>query len=222
MGNRAIFILHENDENYYFTAHHGANALSPLLRLYQAKELQQSMPEQHSIAHIFEHLDYDGKYQPERLSDEDMFFQRLTLPEVKVCLANFDTHGSYEMRFIIDLDRNDYQMTYNPNCPWYRTMGSFTIDLDVGIQNVQKLLAHAENRGITDFGRLLAIYHNSTGLAEKLDNARADMGLEEHLNSPQAQEDRDRYWRMFGHQEELDQEAGPDSSIIDDTEMEER
>lgn len=81
-------------------------------------------------------------------------------------------------------------------------MGRFTIDLDVGLENVQKLLAHAENRGITDFGRLLAIYHNSTGLAEKLDNARADMELEEHLNSPQAQEDRERYRRVFGHQEE--------------------
>lgn len=102
MGNRAIFILHENDKNYHFTAHHGANALSPLLRLYQAKELQQGMPEQ-SIAHIFEHLDYGGKYQPERLPYEDMFFLPLTLPEVKACLADFDTHSSYEMRFIIDL-----------------------------------------------------------------------------------------------------------------------
>ena len=65
MGNRAIFILHEQGESYYFTAHHGANALSPLLRLTQAKQLQEQLPQSQSIAHIFEHLDYDGKYQPE-------------------------------------------------------------------------------------------------------------------------------------------------------------
>ena len=217
MGSRAIFILHENNENHYFTAHHGANALSPLLRLTQAKELQEQLPQPQSIAHIFEHLDYDGEYQPERLPDEDMFFQPLSLGEIKKCLNDFENHSNFEMQFIIDLDRNGFQMTYNPNCPWDRTLGSFSIDLDVGLENVQKLLAHAENRGITDFGRLLSIYHNSTGLAEKLEYNRGIMRLEEHLNSPQAQEDRERYWRMFGHQGEADQEADPDSE-----EMEER
>lgn len=58
------------------------------------------------------------------------------------------------MRMVFDLGQNDFMMEYNPNCPWYRTMGSFFIDLDVGLDNVKKLLAHAEERGITDFGRL--------------------------------------------------------------------
>ncbi len=80
-------------------------------------------------------------------------------------------------------------------------------DLDVGLDNVKKLLAHAEERGITDFGRLLAIYHRSTGLEDKLEYARGTMRFEEHLNSPQAQEDRERYWRMFGHPKELDEET---------------
>ena len=85
-------------------------------------------------------------------------------------------------------------------------MGVYSIDLDVGIDNVQKLLAHAGERGISDFGRLLAIYNNSTGLAEKLDAARDSMRVEEYLNSPQAQEDRERYWRLSGQQEDLDSE----------------
>jgi len=207
MGNRAIFLLHEQGESYYFTAHHGANALSPLLRLTQAKQLQEQLPPPRSIAHIFEHLDYDGKYQPERLQDSDMFFQAISLPEMKVCLNDFQNRSNFEMQFIIDLDRSDFQMTYNPNCPWYRTMGSFSIDLDVGLDNVRKLLAHAEERGISDFGRLLTIYQRSTGLEDKLESARGYMRFEEYLDSPQAQEDRERYRRMFGHQEELDEET---------------
>ncbi len=206
MGNRAVFLLHEQGENYYFTAHHGANALSPLIRLTQAKQLQEQLPQSQSIAHIFEHLDYDGKYQPERLQDSDMFFQAISLPEMKVCLSDFQNRSNFEMRFIIDLDRNDFQMTYNPNCPWYRTMGSFTIDLDVGIDNVKKLLAHAEERNIKDFGRLLTIYENSTGLADKLESARGYMRFEEYLNSPQAEEDRRRYRELIDRQAEPDEE----------------
>ena len=206
MGNRAVFLLHEQGENYYFTAHHGANALSPLLRLTQAKQLQEQLPQSQSIAHIFEHLDYDGKYQPERLQDSDMFFQAISLPEMKVCLSDFQNRSNFEMRFIIDLDRNDFQMTYNPNCPWYRTMGSFTIDLEVGIDNVKKLLAHAEERNIKDFGRLLTIYENSTGLADKLESARGYMRFEEYLNSPQAEEDRRRYRELIDRQAEPDEE----------------
>lgn len=90
-------------------------------------------------------------------------------------------------------------------------MGAFSIDLDVGLENVENLLAHAEKQGITDFGRLISIYHNSTGLTEKLDEARDNMALEEYLNSPQAQEDRERCWRLFGQ-----------PADIDDEEMEER
>ncbi|RFZ77815.1 hypothetical protein DS742_16305 [Lacrimispora amygdalina] len=206
MGNRAVFLLHEQGESYYFTAHHGANALSPLLRLTQAKQLQEQLPQPQSIAHIFEHLDYDGKYQPERLQDSDMFFQAISLPEMKVCLKDFQNRSNFEMRFIIDLDRNDFQMTYNPNCPWYRTMGSFTIDLDVGIDNVKKLLAHAEERNIKDFGRLLTIYENSTGLADKLESARGYMRFEEYLDSPQAEEDRRRYRELIDRQAEPDEE----------------
>ncbi|MDD3227913.1 MAG: hypothetical protein PHE09_01750 [Oscillospiraceae bacterium] len=206
MGNRAIFILHEQGESYYFTAHHGANALSPLLRLTQAKQLQEQLTQPQSIAHIFEHLDYDGKYQQERLQDSDMFFQAISLPEMKVCLNDFQNRSNFEMQFIIDLDRNDFQMTYNPNCPWYRTMGSFTIDLDVGIDNVKKLLAHAEERNIKDFGRLLTIYENSTGLADKLESARGYMRFEEYLDSPQAEEDRRRYRELIDRQAEPDEE----------------
>lgn len=204
IGNRAILVLHEAGQNSYFTAYHGANSLSPLLRLAQAKEWQTKLPEWQTIAHIFEHLDYDGKYQPVRLADEDMFFTRVAPQDITRHMKSYEQHSLYEMRFLLDLDENFIQMEYNPNCPWYRTMGVFSIDLDAGLENVEKLLTHAEERGITDFGRLLAIYQNSTGLAEKLDAARANMEVDKYLTSPQAQEDRERYFRLFGRPEELE------------------
>jgi hypothetical protein len=207
MGNRAIYIIRESGENNFFSVYHGANALSPLLRMFQAKKLQEAFTPPESVSHIFEHLDYDGAYQNPRLDDADMFCKRIPPAEMPEYNKAYAKRSEYEMRMVFDLDQNCFMMEYNPNCPWYRTMGSFSIDLDVGLDNVQKLLDHVEERGITDFGRLLAIYHRSTGLEDKLESARGYMRFEEYLDSPQAQEDRERYWRMFGHPEELDEET---------------
>lgn len=207
MGNRAIYIIRESGENNFFSVYHGANALSPLLRIFQAKKLQEAFSQPESVNHIFEHLDYDGAYQNPRLDDADMFCKRIPPAEMPEYNKAYVERSEFEMRMVFDLDQNDFMMEYNPNCPWYRTMGSFSIDLDVGLDNVQKLLAHAEERGITDFGRLLTIYHRSTGLEDKLESSRGYMRFEEYLDSPQAQEDRERYWRMFGHPEELDKET---------------
>lgn len=206
MGSRAIYLIREKGETMGFFVYHGTNALSPLLRLYQAKEIQKSLPELHSITHIFGHLDYGGNYQNPRLADKDMFATYLSPDELRTYNEVYKKGSLIEMRMLFELDKNDFQMEYNPNCPWYRTMGSYSIDLDVGLDNVQKLFAHAGERGISDFGRLLTIYNNSTGLAEKLDAARDSMRVEEYLNSPQAQEDRQRYWRLSGQQEDLDSE----------------
>ncbi len=206
MGNRAIYIIRESGENNFFSVHHGANALSPLLRMFQAKKIQETLAQPESVSHIFEHLNYDSAYQNPRLDDADMFCKRIPPAEMPEYNKVYAERSEFEMRMVFNLDQNDFMMEYNPNCPWYRTMGSFSIDLDVGLDNVQKLLAHAEKRGITDFGRLLAIYHRSTGLEDKLEYARGYMRFEEYLDSPQAQEDRERYWRMFGH-EELDEET---------------
>lgn len=204
MRNRAIYILREKAETSYFTAHHGANALSPLLRLKQAQDIRVKLPEWKSIAHIFRHLGYDGKYQQERLMDTDMFFSPLTSAGVKACMKDYKEHSQFEMRFILHLDKNFIQMEYNPSCLWYRTMGVYSIDLDAGLENVQKLLVHAREHGINNFVRVLSIYNNSTGLTEKLNAARDSMRIEEYLHSPQAQENRERYWQMFGRQEDLD------------------
>lgn len=73
MGNRAIYNIIENGKSHYFYTYVGANALSPLLRLSQAKEIQKQLPDKPSIAHIFEYLDYDGEYINPRKSDADMF-----------------------------------------------------------------------------------------------------------------------------------------------------
>lgn len=217
MGNRAIYIIAENGEKSYFYSHMGANALSPLLRLAQAKELQGALPESQSIAHIFEHLDYDGQYQPQRLEDADMFCERIDPITLSEYQKSYTQKSLLEMRITLDLDSNDCLMEYNPNCPWYRTMSSLSIPLDVGLDNVEKLLAHAEKKGIDDFGKLLTVYNHSTSIAELMEKSRSSMQFEEHLNSPQAQEDRERYWRLFGNQSVQGEETAEDGE-----EMEER
>lgn len=215
MGNRAIYIRKEQGEIHFFQSHWGANALSPLLRFLQAKEWQARLPEQMSVTRIWNGLDCDGKYHNEPSEDTELFCELISADYIPVCQQDYAKRGYYEMRITLDLDENSCQLEYNPNCACYRTMGTYAIDLDTGLENVQKLLAYAEQQGIDDFGRLPAIYHNSTGLAEKLEDSRGSMRIEEYLNSLQAQEDRERYLRLFGHQEELD--AGEDEE-----EMEER
>lgn len=72
MGSRVILVLKEKDESSYFFAYHGANALSPLLRLYQAKELQSVMPEHPSIAQEDRERYWRLFGQSEDLDDEEM------------------------------------------------------------------------------------------------------------------------------------------------------
>lgn len=195
MGNSAILILREENENFYFIAQHGANALSPLLKLTQALEWQELLEEYKSIAHIFERLDYKGNYRPERLMDVDMFFNPLTFEGAKVYMKNYEEHSELEMRFLIDLDEGFIQMEYNPNCPWYRTMGSFTFDLDEVLEKVQNLITRGNEHGINDFNKLLSIYHNSTGLADHLNHSRWFMRLEKCLGYP-ALEQKEDYKEM--------------------------
>ena len=213
MGNRAIYNLMEDSALSHFSTHYGANALSPLLRLAEAKAIQQQLSEPRTIAHIFEHLDYDGAYQEKRLDDADMFFWRIPPQEVAGWQESYASKSLLEMQITLDLDKNCCTLEYNPNCPWYQTMGSFSIDLDAGLENVKKLLEHGERHGITDFGRLLAIYHNSTGLAEKLESARGFQELSEYVDSPEAEEQRRRYREL------IDRQAEPDG---ENEEMEER
>ena len=201
MGNRAVYTLKEDGKETYFYTHHGANSLSPLLRLWQTMEIQKQLPEYQSLAHIFEHLDYDGGYQEERLPDGEMFFAGIEQGEVQAYKDTYARGSQLEMWITLDVEENQCILEYNPNCPWYRTMGSYSIDLDKGLENVRRLLEYGQEQGITDFNRLLAVYHNSTGLGEKLEDARGNMRLSEYLDSPQAEEQRRRYREMLEQEE---------------------
>lgn len=206
MGNQAIYLIHEKGKTTGFAAHYGANALSPLWRMLEAQQLQFELGPHLSITHLFEHLDYEGNYQNPRLADEDMFCRRIPDSELSSYNEAYKKGSLYEMRVLFELDKNGLQMEYNPNCPWYRTMGCFSIDLDVGLENVRTLLAHAKQYNITDFGRLVTIYQNSTGITEKLESARGAMRVEENMDSPQAEEDRRRYRAMVDSRSDADEE----------------
>lgn len=206
MGNQAIYLIHEKGKTTGFAAHYGANALSPLWRMLEAQQLQFELGPHLSITHLFEHLDYEGNYQNPRLADEDMFCRRIPDSELSSYNEAYKKGSLYEMRVLFELDKNGLQMEYNPNCPWYRTMGCFSIDLDVGLENVRTLLAHEKQYNITDFGRLVTIYQNSTGITEKLESARGAMWVEEYMDSPQAEEDRRRYRAMVDSRSDADEE----------------
>lgn len=211
IGSQAIYLIHEKGQTTGFAAHYGANALSPLWRMLEAQQLQFELGPHLSITHLFEHLDYEGSYQNPRLADENMFCRRIPDSELSSYNEAYKSGSLYEMRVLFELDKNGFQMEYNPNCPWYHNMGVFSIDLDVGLENVRTLLAHAKQYNITDFSRLVNIYQNSTGITEKLESARGYMRMTEYLDSPQAEEDRRRYRQM------VDSHAGNE-----DEEMEER
>lgn len=215
MSQRAMYILIENSEKHCFDAHWGANALSPLLRLMQAKELQEQLPEKLSLSHILAHLDYDGEYvNPCHPDLADMFCRLIAPAEVPGYMKSYSSIGDIEMRITLDLDGNNCLMEYNRHCPWYAAMDTHYIPLDIGLQNVAKLLKAAEERGMDNFGEIFSLYHRATGLEDKLEYARGYMRLEEYLDSPQAEEERRRY------REVADRRSGQDVENEEDYEME--
>ncbi|MDK2967677.1 MAG: hypothetical protein PWP53_3289 [Lacrimispora sp.] len=109
------------------------------------------------------------------------------------------------MRIILDLDHDNCLLEYNRNCPWYQSMDSLSIPISTGLENVRRLMAYADEKKIYDFDRLIAIYQQGTGIEALLEKSRGDMRLTEYLNSPQVQEDRERY-RQLLDQENFDEE----------------
>jgi len=205
MGQRAIYVITEDGKNNSFFAFWGANALSPLLRLLQAKEIQEQLPERQSIAHIFEHLDYGGVYvNPRHDNPADMFCD----PIADVDLSDrhnisgrhnvFGNSSEIEMLVRLDLDGNNCLLEYNRNCPWYTSMNNYIIPIDTGLRIVEKLLMIAEEQGIDSFGQLLYVYNKATGIDKALENARASQRLDEYLNSDEVKADRERFLSMYG------------------------
>lgn len=206
MGNRAIYHIYENGKNYVFIAHNGADALSPLLRLAQAKAIQSQFNQAIPISDIFNYLGVDGQYHNPRLPEYDMFFIMVESEQYRVLQDNYNQHNGYEMYITLDLEHDNCILSYNPNCLWYHTMRSLSISLTDGLQNVEKLLAYSEKQGITDFYELLAIYNHSTGLDEMMENARSYMRLAEYLEFPQAEESRQYCQKLIEQQIEVESE----------------
>lgn len=207
MGNRAIYIIKEDGESTIFYAHYGANALSPLLRFLQAKEIQTQLPERQSISHIFEHLDYSGQYMnPWHDNIHDMFCERIEDYAVSNYIRDFANNSGLEMRITLDVDSNNCLLEYNRNCPWYTGMDNYSIPLDVGVQNVEKLLKLADKQKIEDFEQLLSIYHKGTGLDKVLENARGNERLDAYLKSGEGKADRERFIAMYGNTAEANEE----------------
>ena len=205
MGNRAVYCLVEDGSQAYFYAHYGANALSPFLRLSQALKAQKELPEKQTVAEVLGNLDYNGVYQGKRLDNADMFFQNIEPEEAGEYRKNYYSSGILEMWVTLDLDQNCCTLEYNPICPCYCTMGTYSVDLDTGLKNVRRLLEYGREQGITDFYKLLAIYQNSMGLGERLEDSRGSMRLQALLKSPWAAETQQNYQAMLQRQESAEE-----------------
>ena len=205
MGNRAVYCLVEDGSQAYFYAHYGANALSPFLRLSQALKAQKELPEKQTVAEVLGNLDYNGVYQGKRLDNADMFFQNIEPEEAGEYRKNYYSSGILEMWVTLDLDQNCCTLEYNPNCPCYCTMGTYSVDLDTGLKNVRRLLEYGREQGITDFYKLLAIYQNSMGLGERLEDSRGSMRLQALLKPPWAAETQQNYQAMLQRQESAEE-----------------
>jgi len=199
VGQRAIYVITEDGKSNSFFAFWGANALSPLLRLLQAKEIQEQLPERQSIAHIFEHLDYGGVYViPRHDNPADMFCDTIADVDISGRHNVFGNSSEIEMLVRLDLDGNNCLLEYNRNCPWYAAMDNYSIPLDVGLRNVEKLLSIAAENEIDEFGQLLYIYNKATGLDKAMENSRASQRVDEYLNSDEAKADRERFISLYG------------------------
>lgn len=181
MGHRALYRVVEQKGEAYFYTHWGGNALSPLLKLQQAKEIQAQMADKQSLTHIFEHLDYNGCYVNPRVNGSDMFCERIPKAEIKDYNKTFENHRRLEMRITLDLDNASCLLEYNKYC--YRGMGSYSILLDTGLDNVTKLLKAAGEKGIEDFYKLLDIYHRATGLYTALQASKEQADFEDYATS---------------------------------------
>lgn len=177
IGHRAIYTLYEKGEASYFYSHWGANALTPLYRLSQALQWQEENKE--SISHVLEHLGDDGTYSNPQNPNQDMVFEKLALLEANRILNDFRKGSGLEMHIILDLDANVCTLFYNNNCPWYATMDSYEIPIDVGLKNMELLLEYVEKKGIDSFGKMEQLYNEATGIGLALQSARLQMQQEE-------------------------------------------
>lgn len=93
---------------------------------YRHRNFKKILPEPQLINYIFDHLDYDGVYQNPWLNDADMFCKRIASAEMPGYNKDYTECSEFEMRIVFDLDQNFFMMENNPNCLWYRIIGSFS------------------------------------------------------------------------------------------------
>lgn len=190
MGNRAIYTIVEEGKSEHFYAHNGANALSPVMRLQQAMEIQAEIP--NTISHIFQHLSRAGEYQNPPLDSADMFCYSVP----------FDPNESrvgkgIEMYITINLDEKKYVLDFNEHYPMYISMGSYEIPLEVGLDSLNKVFDYANQEGIQDFYEVLKLYNDGTGISNAMEHSKQNQKEQDFLDSPEAENMRNKLKSMM-------------------------
>lgn len=169
MSQQALYCIVENGRENWFHAQWGANSLSPLLRLQQAYELREKIPEHPSIAEIFEHLTMDGEYREPLPPQEELF----CTPVIDFLLPHYEetyrNTKEIEMKVRLDLDNNLCRMEFHPSL---LLMEEYTVPIDEGLNNVKLLFASAEQKGLYGFNEIYSLYLKATGLDEAYKQAK--------------------------------------------------
>lgn len=195
MGNRAIYTLIENGEPEHFYSPWGANALSPVLRLRQAQEIQEEIKK--PLTHILAHLTYDGEYQNPVKNSDNLFLSAIAFDP-----SEPRKESGIEMYITLDLDQKMYTLDFNREYPPYMSMDKYQIPIEVGMKGLDKLLEYGEKNNKNSFGELLEIYNQMTGLSKAFAKSRADENFINLLNSPESEEMRAKYNRILEEESE--------------------
>lgn len=186
MSSRAVYTLIENGKTKHYDAYYGANAFSPILRLTQAREIQEENKE--SIGKIFDSLTHDGEYHNPPKDNVDTYFKPLVGDP-----TSYRKGCCVEMFITLDLDKKSYILDFNENYHYYETMGKYELPLELVTQKFKEVMAHGEKHELHTFGELLNIFNKVMGLSKEFERSRGDFRFKETLNSPESEQMRHYY-----------------------------
>ena len=66
-------------------------------------------------------------------------------------------------------------------------------------------LTYADTHGIESFSELYPVYSKAVGIDAEMERARADERFDDYLNSPQAEEQRQKLRSMMNNQNEMEE-----------------
>lgn len=172
----AIYTIIEEGKVTNLYASHGANTLTPMLRLKQAYEIRENSNK--PVTDILKGLDYEGVYRENRDVEEEFVF-RSWEQDPEQCRIG---HG-IQMFITLDLDKQLYHLDFNKNYPLYISMGKFSdIPIEKGMKIMELAMLEGEKVGKTSFFDVLFRQNEINKFNQALEASKADYELQQSLS----------------------------------------